>query len=92
MNLLQYNLFCDMIIPLQKRGIDMDKNLLNRINELAKKKREQGLTTDEQAEQKKLYKSYLGEIRTQFDKTLDNVSVKEKNGEVVPFKQAYKKE
>lgn len=70
----------------------MDKNLLNRINELAKKKREQGLTTDEQAEQKKLYKIYLGEIRTQFDKTLDNVNVKEKNGEVVPFKQAYKKE
>ena len=69
----------------------MDKNLLNRINELAKKKREQGLTTDEQAEQKKLYKIYLGEIRTQFDQTLDNVSVKEKNGEVVPFKQAYKK-
>ena len=54
----------------------MDKNLLNRINELAKKKREQGLTPDEQAEQKKLYKIYLGEIRTQFDKTLDNVSVK----------------
>ena len=69
----------------------MDKNFLNRINELAKKKREQGLTTDEQAEQKKLYKIYLGEIRTQFDKTLDNVSVKEKNGEVVPFKQAYLK-
>ena len=69
----------------------MDKNLLSRINELAKKKREQGLTTDEQAEQKKLYKIYLGEIRTQFDKTLDNVSVKEKNGEVVPFKQAYLK-
>lgn len=69
----------------------MDKNLLNRINELAKKKREQGLTPDEQAEQKKLYKIYLGEIRTQFDKTLDNVSVKEKNGDVVPFKQAYSK-
>ena len=69
----------------------MDKNLLNRINELAKKKREQGLTPEEQSEQKKLYKIYLGEIRTQFDKTLDNVSVKEKNGEVVPFKQAYKK-
>ncbi len=69
----------------------MDKNLLNRINELAKKKREQGLTPDEQAEQKKLYKIYLGEIRTQFDRTLDNVSVKEKNGDVVPFKQAYKK-
>ena len=69
----------------------MDKNLLNRINELAKKKREQGLTPEEQAEQKKLYKIYLGEIRTQFDKTLDNVRVKEKDGEVVPFKQAYLK-
>lgn len=69
----------------------MDKNLLNRINELAKKKREQGLNPEEQAEQKKLYKIYLGEIRTQFDKTLDNVSVKEKDGEVVPFKQAYLK-
>ncbi|WP_293975020.1 DUF896 domain-containing protein [uncultured Ruminococcus sp.] len=69
----------------------MDKNLLNRINELAKKKREQGLTPEEQSEQKKLYKIYLGEIRTQFDKTLDNVSVKEKDGEVVPFKQAYLK-
>lgn len=80
-----------MIMSAKKRGIDMDKNLLNRINELAKKKREQGLTPEEQAEQKKLYKIYLGEIRTQFDKTLDNVSVKEKNGEVVPFKQAYKK-
>lgn len=80
-----------MIMSAKKRGIDMDKNLLNRINELAKKKREQGLAPEEQAEQKKLYKIYLGEIRTQFDKTLDNVSVKEKNGEVVPFKQAYKK-
>lgn len=69
----------------------MDKNLLNRINELAKKKHEQGLTPNEQVEQKKLYKIYLGEIRTQFDKTLDNVSVKEKDGEVVPFKQAYLK-
>lgn len=69
----------------------MDNNLLNRINELAKKKREQGLTADEQAEQKKLYKIYLGEIRAQFDSTLDNVSVKESNGKVVPFKQAYSK-
>ena len=37
----------------------MDKNLLNRINELAKKKREQGLTPDEQAEQKKLSKKKM---------------------------------
>ena len=50
-----------------------------------------GLTAEEQAEQKKLYKIYLGEIRQQFSATLDNVSVEEKDGTVVPFKQAYKK-
>ena len=69
----------------------MDKKMLARINELAKKKREQGLTPEEQAEQKRLYKIYLGEIRAQFDSTLDNVSVKEKDGKVVSFKQAYTK-
>lgn len=67
----------------------MEQNLLQRINELAKKKKTVGLTADELAEQKKLYKIYLGEIRTQFDKTLDNVSVKNKDGSVVPFKDAF---
>ena len=33
----------------------------------------------------------LGEIRTQFNATLDNVSVEEKDGTVKPFKEAYKK-
>ena len=69
----------------------MENELLQRINELAKKKKTVGLTPEEQAEQKKLYKIYLGEIRTQFDKTLDNVSVENKDGSVVPFKEAYKK-
>lgn len=69
----------------------MENKLLQRINELAKKKKTVGLTADELAEQKKLYKIYLGEIRTQFDKTLDNVSVKNKDGTVVPFKEMYKK-
>ena len=69
----------------------MENKLLQRINELAKKKKTVGLTADELAEQKKLYKIYLDEIRTQFDKTLDNVSVKNKDGSVVPFKDAYKK-
>ena len=59
--------------------------------ELAKKKKGQGLTEAEQKEQKELYKIYLGEIRTQFNATLDNVSVEEKDGTVKPFKEAYKK-
>lgn len=70
----------------------MDKKMLDRINELAKKKKTIGLTDEEQKEQKELYKVYLGEIRQQFSATLDNVSVKEKDGSVVPFKEAYRKD
>ena len=69
----------------------MEKELLTRINELAKKKKTVGLTAEEQAEQKKLYKIYLGEIRAQFSQTLDEVSVEKEDGSVVPFKEAYKK-
>ena len=71
-------------------GDDMDKQMLDRINELARKKKTVGLTPAEQDEQKKLYKIYLGEIRQQFSQTLDNVSVEQKDGTAVPFKQAYR--
>ncbi len=69
----------------------MGNETLKRINELAKKKREEGLTPEEQTEQKELYKIYLGSIRTQFENTLDNVSVKGDDGKVLPFKEAYAK-
>ena len=68
----------------------MDKQMIARINELAKKKKAEGLTPAEQEEQKKLYKIYLAEIRQQFSETLDNVSVEEKDGTVKPFKEAFK--
>ena len=71
-------------------GDDMDKQMLDRINELARKKKTVGLTPAEQDEQKKLYKIYLGEIRQQFSQTLDNVSVEQKDGTVVPFSQAHR--
>ena len=69
----------------------MEKDILIRINELAKKKKTVGLTEEETAEQKELYKIYLGSIRTQFESTLDNVSVKDADGKVIPFKEAYAK-
>ncbi len=69
----------------------MEQNVLKRINELARKKKTVGLTPAEQEEQKKLYKIYLGSIRTQFEATLDNVSVKDDDGKVIPFKEAYPK-
>ena len=66
-------------------------NIIKRINELAKKKKTLGLNAEEQAEQKQLYAVYLAEIREQFDNTLDNVSIKQEDGSVVPFKSAAKK-
>ena len=69
----------------------MDQKMLARINKLANKKKNEGLTPAEQEEQKKLYQIYLGEIRAQFSATLDNVSVQEQDGTVKPFKQAFEK-
>ncbi len=51
------------------------KELLNRINELARKKRTIGLTEDETLEQKKLYDIYLADIRGQVTNLLENIEV-----------------
>lgn len=47
--------------------------LLARINELARKKRTVGLTAEELAEQKELYKIYLAAIRGQVTSLLESI-------------------
>ena len=69
----------------------MDKKLIEEINLLAKKKREQGLTEQETKRQKELYKEYLTQFRAQFDKQLDNIDVKTPDGKVNPLKDFAKK-
>ena len=49
--------------------------LLARINELARKKRTQGLSEEELAEQKKLYSIYLAAIRGQVTNLLDSIEL-----------------
>ncbi|MBO6292517.1 MAG: DUF896 domain-containing protein [Selenomonas sp.] len=49
------------------------KEMISRINELARKKRSEGLTAAETAEQKKLYAAYLGNIRGQMKQMLDSI-------------------
>ncbi len=49
--------------------------LLARINELARKKRTVGLTEEELAEQKGLYKIYLAAIREQMTNLLDSIEI-----------------
>ena len=49
--------------------------MIKRINELAHKKKSTGLTPEELAEQKELYKLYLANIRGQLKSQLDNITV-----------------
>ena len=54
------------------------KEMIARINELAHKKKKEGLTEVELAEQKELYKRYLANIRGQLKAQLDNIEVVDK--------------
>ena len=65
--------------------------LTERINQLARKEREQGLTEEEQAEQKQLYKEYLARFRGNFERQLANTDVEYPNGKVVPLLEVNKK-
>lgn len=59
------------------------EKLIQRINELAKKKREEGLSEEEQKEQKELYKEYLSAFRGNMKKQLENIDVEYDDGTVV---------
>ncbi len=50
--------------------------LIKRINELARKKKSEGLTPQETAEQKRLYQTYLASIRQQVTTQLDAYGIK----------------
>lgn len=54
--------------------MDMDK-MISRINELAKKKKTEGLNEQELVEQKELYKEYLDIIRGNLTAQLDNIEI-----------------
>lgn len=56
----------------------MDQKKILRINELAKKSKEQGLTEQELAEQKALREEYLSAIRKNFRATLDSIEIVDK--------------
>ncbi|WP_432720046.1 DUF896 domain-containing protein [Staphylococcus shinii] len=65
-----------------KDGVD-----LQRINELAKKKKEKGLTEKEAKEQSKLRKAYLDSFREKFKQQIENTRVIDPEGnDVTPDK------
>ena len=54
----------------------MERSKIDRINELAKKAKSEGLTDDEIAERDELRKEYLASVRANFKATLDNIKIK----------------
>ena len=66
----------------------MEKAKLDRINELAKKKKEGTLTSEEAKERKALHEEYIKEFRLSFGAMLDNTVIQYPDG----TKKSLKKE
>ncbi len=56
------------------------EKLIKRINELAKKSREQGLNDEEKAEQNALRQEYIKRFRQGMENALSNVYIMDENG------------
>lgn len=65
----------------------MDPKKIERINELARKKKAGTLTEQEAAEQAALRKEYLDGYRENLKAMLDNIVVQEKDGSRHPLKR-----
>lgn len=60
----------------------MDEKGIQRINELARKSKAEGLTEAEKAEQKKLRARFLADIRANVRSQLNQISIVEKDGSI----------
>ena len=69
----------------------MDKEQIDRINELARKKKTVGLTAQEVEEQATLRRQYLDEFKANMRQTLDNVYLEQEDGSYKKLEQKPKK-
>lgn len=66
---------------------DQHKETINRINELSKKKKEEGLTKEEAKERAELHQKYLKTFREGFKQQIENTKVLDPEGnDVTPEK------
>jgi len=63
---------------------------LDRINELARKHKAEGLTEEEKQEQKKLREEYLAEFRKNFRGQLDSITIVRPDGSRTPLRRKKK--
>lgn len=71
----------------------MDKSRIDRINELYRKSKAEGLSEVEKMEQKILRKEYIDAIKRNLTSQLDNISIQEKDGSITDLgkKHGHKK-
>ena len=65
----------------------MEREKINRINELARKSKTEPLTPEEAEEQKQLRQEYLDEIRLSFGSTLEHTVIEYPDGSRKPLKK-----
>lgn len=68
----------------------MNEKQIERINELYRKSKTEGLTSEEKIEQAKLRQDYIQAIRKNMRGTLDNVSILNADGSVTDLKRKKK--
>ena len=71
----------------------MDKSRIDRINELYRKSKEEGLSEVEKMEQQILRKEYIDAVKRNLTSQLDNISIREKDGTITDLgkKHGHKK-
>ena len=69
----------------------MDRQKINRINELYRKSKAEGLTETEKKEQKILRREYIEAVKGNLLAQLNNIDVEEQDGTVVNLGEKYGK-
>lgn len=72
-----------------RKGIQMDNQKIQRINELYRKSKAEGLTEAEKKEQKILRREYIEAVKGNLLSQLNNIDVEEKDGTVVNLGEKY---
>ncbi|HIV13740.1 MAG: DUF896 domain-containing protein [Clostridiales bacterium] len=67
----------------------MEQEKIDRINQLARKSKAEGLTEEEKAEQRKLRQEFIASVRMNLRAQLDNIDIQEKDGTIVNLGEKY---
>lgn len=67
----------------------MDAKKIQRINELARKSKQEGLTPSEKEKQRMLRAEYIASVRMNLKAQLDNIDIQQEDGTIVNLGEKY---